>query len=126
MKYEVKKIIHGLSKYIDAEIYSNMNDLQEFAARVMIGRLIANEKGLEETLVNNGFIRTFGIVDGDGMVELEDLVEDIKRELNKKGSLSVSIPMFGKLTFKPADVDVMYRHITGKEYVKNESNQAVY
>lgn len=126
MKYDVKKVINGLSKYMDAEIYSGMNDLQEMAARVLVGRLIVNEDGLKETLVNNGFVRTFGIVDGEGMVEVDDLVKDIKRELTKKGKVSVSIPMFGKLTFKPSDVDVMYKHITGKEFGVNENNQTVY
>ena len=121
MKYEVKKVVNGLSKYIDAEIYSGMNDLQEMAARVLIGRLLVNEDNLKDTLVNNGYLRTFGIIDGEGMVEVDDLVKDIKRELIKKGKVSVSIPMFGKFTFKPSDVDVMYKHITGKEYVTNEN-----
>ena len=121
MKYEIKKVINGLSKYIDAEVYSGMNDLQEMAARVLIGRLLVNEDNLKETLANNGYLRTFGIIDDEGMVEVDDLVKDIKRELIKKGKVSVSIPMFGKFTFKPSDVDVMYKHITGKEYVTNEN-----
>ena len=126
MKYDVKKVINGLSKYMDAEIYSGMNDLQEMAARVLVGRLLVNEDNLKETLVNNGYLRTFGIIDGEGMVEVDDLVKDIKRELTKKGKVSLSIPMFGKLTFKPSDVDVMYKHITGKEFGANENNQTVY
>jgi dipeptidase D len=33
MRYEFNRVIDGISRYIDAEIYSRMNDLQEFAAR---------------------------------------------------------------------------------------------
>ena len=73
MKCELGKVIDGISKYIDSEMYSGMNDLQEFAARVLIGRVITNKDNVKEYLVNNGFIRTFGIIDGDGMVDVEGL-----------------------------------------------------
>ena len=35
---------------------------------------------------------------------------------------SNSIPMFGKFTFNPSDVDVLYYHITGEEYQNHEIN----
>jgi hypothetical protein len=121
MKHEFEKVIDGLSKYIDAEIYAKMNDLQEFMARVLIGRFINNEADVKQSLINNGFIRTFGIIDGDGMVDVTALAKDIKREILKKQQISFDIPMFGKMTFKPADVDVIYRHITGEE-LRNYEN----
>jgi hypothetical protein len=121
MKHEFEKVIDGLSKYIDAEIYAKMNDLQEFMARVLIGRFINNEADVKQSLINNGFIRTFGIIDGDGMVDVTALAKDIKREILKKQQISFDIPMFGKMTFKPADVDVIYKHITGEE-LRNYEN----
>ena len=122
MKYEFEKVIDGLSRYIDSEIYSGMNDLQEFAARVLIGRFISNESGVKESLVNNGFIRTFGIIDGEGMVDVVALAKDIKREIARKGKISFSIPMFGTMSFVPNDVDMMFRAITGEELQTYENN----
>lgn len=122
MKYEFEKVIDGLSKYIDEEIYSGMNDIQEFAARVLVGRFISNEEAVKDMLINNGFIRTFGIIDSEGMVDLDTLARDIKRELANKEKLTLSIPMFGRMTFKPSDVDNLYRTITGKELTANEVN----
>lgn len=122
MKYEFEKVIDGISKYIDGEIYPNMNDLQEFTARVLIGRLIGNEAELKESLVNNGFIRTFGIVDNDGMIDVDTLVKDIKREIKRQEKITFSIPMFGKMTFTPSDADVLYKTITGEELKENEIN----
>lgn len=113
MKCEIGKVIDGISKYIDSEIYSGMNDIQEFAARVVIGRLINNKEQVKDYFVNNGFIRTFGFVDGDGMVDVGSLMTDIKKEIERKEKITLSIPMFGKFTFKPSDVDNLYRHITG-------------
>ena len=121
MKYSFEKVIDGISKYIDNEVYSNMNDLQEFAARVFIGRFINNEENIKNSFINNGFIRTFGIVDSEGMVDVDSLMKDIKRELSRKEKLTLSIPMFGTLTFIPSDVDTLYQTITGEELQRDES-----
>lgn len=122
MKYEFEHVINGVSRYIDNEIYSGMNDYQEFLARLFIGRIIGNEHKVKESLINNGFIRTFGIIDSDGMVDIDSLAQDLKREIGRKEKITFSIPMFGKMTFHPADVDVLYRTITGEEMSTVESN----
>lgn len=122
MKYEFEKVIDGLSKYINDEIYAGMNDLQEFAARVMVGRIINNRDNVKEMLINNGFIRTFGVIDTEGMVDVDSLAADIKREIARKEKITFNVPMFGKMTFKPSDVDMLYKDITGEELTNNESN----
>lgn len=122
MKYEFEKVIDGLSKYINDEIYAGMNDLQEFAARVMVGRIINNQENVKEMLINNGFIRTFGIVDAEGMVDVESLANDIKREIARKEKITFNVPMFGRMTFKPSDVDMLYQNITGEELTNNAVN----
>lgn len=122
MKYEFEKVIDGMSKYINDEIYSGMNDLQEFAARVMVGRIINNQENVKEMLINNGFIRTFGIVDAEGMVDVESLANDIKREIARKEKITFNVPMFGRMTFKPSDVDMLYQNITGEELTNNAVN----
>lgn len=122
MKYEFEKVIDGMSKYINDEIYSGMNNLQEFAARVMVGRIINNQENVKEMLINNGFIRTFGIVDAEGMVDVESLANDIKREIARKEKITFNVPMFGRMTFKPSDVDMLYQNITGEELTNNAVN----
>ena len=120
MKYEFNEVLHGILRYIDKEVYSGMNDLQEIAARVVIGRIAGNEEALKQSILNNGFIKTFGIIDADGKIELDDLLIDIKKEIAKKEKLTVDLSMFGKFTFKPSDVDVLYNTITGGQ-LRNEN-----
>ena len=115
MKYEFETVIEGISKYIDNEIYSGMNEVQEFAARVFIGRFLTNHEYVKQSLINNGFIRTFGIIDDDGKIDVDTLAEDIKREIARKEKITFTIPMFGTWTFKPSDVDVLLNTITGGE-----------
>jgi hypothetical protein len=40
-------------------------------------------------------------------------MRDLKREIERKGKLTVEIPMFGKISFLPQDIDEIYREITG-------------
>ena len=111
MKIEFEKVMSGISRYMDAEIYANMNEWQEFLARLAVGRLLGNEENLKDMLVKNGYIRTFNIIDADGMVDVESLADDLRREIGRKGKVSFELPMFGKMTFTPADVDVLYHKI---------------
>ena len=124
MKYEFNQVVDGLVKYIDKYILPGMNQLQDFGARVMIGRFISNSENVKTMLINNGFIRTFGIIDAEG-VEVEELLTDIKKEIARQGKISFDVPMFGKITFVPGDVDVLYQMITNKEVNENENNQEV-
>lgn len=122
MKHEFEKVMFGIAKYIDKEVYPAMNDLQEFAARILIGRILNNQQAVKAALMNNGFIRTFGVIDSEGMIDVDELAKEIKNELSKKEKITFNIPMFGKLTFKPSDVDNMYYSITGKEMTLDEIN----
>ena len=113
MTYTFEKVIDGISKYIDREIYAGMNDVQELVARIFVGRVIDNTEGVKKALIDNGFVRTFAIMGEDGMVDVDTLAKDVRREIERKGKLVVSIPMFGKMTFTPEDVDVILNYIKG-------------
>ena len=117
MLHKFETVVNGISKYIDNEIYSGMTDTQEFVARLFVGRVIENEGNVKKALINNGIVRTFGIIDGDGMVDVCALCKDLKREIERKGKVSFTIPMFGKLTFESKDVDVIYKYITGEDFI---------
>lgn len=115
--YDFDKTLDGLAKYIDNELYTGMNDVQEFAARVFVGRILNNKNHIKDMFINNGFIRSFGVIDSEGMVDLNGLAKDIKREIARKEKITFNVPFFGKYTFQPSDVDVMYKTITGEELV---------
>ena len=122
MRYSFEKVIDGLSKYINSNnLYSNMNDWQEMIARLAVGRVITNQAKIKDTLVSNAFIRSFDIMDESGMVDVDSLSEDLKREIARKEKFTVSIPIIGKLTFTPSDVDTLRRLITEEsmEYANN-------
>jgi hypothetical protein len=108
---KLEKVLHGVARYIDSEVYAGMNDIQELVARLFVGRVVEKADDIKWALVENSIVRAFGIVDAEGDVDIDLLMHDIKREVEKKGKVSISIPMFGKLTFSPSDIDVIHRFV---------------
>jgi hypothetical protein len=111
MRVRFENVIDGLNRYIDKEIYCNLNDVQEIMARLVIGRINQNAENIKMNFMNNGFLRTLCIVDSDGMVEADQLLMDLRREIERKGVLELEIPLIGKIKFKPEDVDVLKNEI---------------
>ena len=107
------QVLDGLTRYLNKNFYANLNYWQEVIARIAVGRIIGNPESLKQSLSANGIVRTFAIMDSDGNVDLEPIMRDLKREIERKGKLSVEIPMFGKISFLPQDIDEIYREITG-------------
>jgi hypothetical protein len=110
---EFNRVIDGLSRYLNNNFYSNLNDWQEIVARLAVGRIIGNPEALKQSLAANPFVRTFAIFDSEGNVELEPLMRDLRKEIEKKGKMTVDIPLFGKISFTGEDVTELYREITG-------------
>jgi hypothetical protein len=116
MKYKFEKVVESAAKWIGEKVYPKMNDVQELVARMFVGRVLESEEKIKETLSSNGMLRTFGLIDNDGMVDVDLLFADIRREMERKGKLVINIPWIGKLTFTPEDVDELHNYITVVEY----------
>lgn len=113
MKVRFESVVDGINKYIDKEIFRNLNGMQEFVARLVVGRINQNAESVKELLMNNGFMRTLCIIDSDGMVDIDQLLQDVKREIDRQGCIHVNVPMIGKLTFRASDVDALRNEIGG-------------
>ena len=111
MAVPFEKILDGAVRFMNEEIVPGMNDWQEIAARIAIGRIYETRENLQAQLAANGLVRAFAIMDAAGNVDAERLLAELRRELERKGRLQIAVPGFGKFTFMPADVDKLRRHI---------------
>jgi hypothetical protein len=106
-----ERVINGILRYLNAEIYNKMNSWQEVLARVAVSRMIGNAEELKQSLMSNSFFRTFSIIDSYGNVDVDGLIKDLKEQVAQKGKLVIALPMFGNFTFTAADIDELHRHI---------------
>ena len=110
---EFNRVIDGLTRYLNSNLFAKMNDWQEVLARIAVGRIIGNPEALKQSLQANPFVRTFAVMDSEGNVDLEPIMRDLKKEIERKGKITFEIPMFGKISFVASDIDEIYREITG-------------
>jgi hypothetical protein len=111
MKFD--RVLYGINKYLDKEIYAGMNDWQEVVARIAVSSIIGN-KNLEQTLLGNPYIKTFAIADTAGNIDVEGLYRELKKLIQAKGKIEIELPIFGKFTFTESDVDCLYSCIRGE------------
>lgn len=115
VKFEA--VLDGIARFMDKEIYSGMNDWQEVIARLAVGQVFNNRETIKAIVVNNGFIRTFGIIDENGDIDIERLATDLKAEMQRKKEVKIPVPWFGEFKFHPSDVDTLYEMVTGKNLI---------
>ena len=108
MKVKFETVVTGINNYISKNIYGNLSHTQEFLARIVVGRLNQSAASLKNTMMNNGFLKTLCIIDDNGMVDVEQILNEVRREIERQGSVCFEIPLIGKLTFNAADVDALY------------------
>jgi hypothetical protein len=108
---EFERVINGLLKYLDKELYNEMTDWQEILARIAVGRMIGDTNALKESLMNNAFVKTFAIIDNNGNVDVDGLVHDLKEQIERKGKVSITFPLLGTFSFIAEDVDELHRII---------------
>lgn len=114
MNVKFEKVIDGISKYIDGEIYGMLNDWQEIVARMFVGRILGNRDGLKQKIMENPILMSFAMIDSDGNMDVDLFLSDLKNVIAQKGGLAFSIPMFGHLKFVEADVDRLRKYITNE------------
>jgi hypothetical protein len=107
----LERVLNGVARYLDREIYAGMNDWQEILARIAVSRILDNKA--IENMMNNPYLKTFAIADADGNIDIDGLYRDLKRLVQAKGKVEIQLPIFGKFTFTESDVDCLYSNIVG-------------
>ena len=109
MTYEA--VLQGIINYINKEILSTMADWQAMLARVAISRMLTAKEGFRATITGNSFLQSMGVVSVDGLIDVDGLARDLKEQITGAGRLEIELPVFGKYSFSPDDVDTLYKYI---------------
>lgn len=105
------RVVNGVVKYIEAEVYPGMADWQEIFARIAVSRFVGNREKLKEALKNNAYVKAFNIMNEQGEVDIESFITDLKTQISAKGKVELRIPMFGVFCFTAGDVGKLHRYI---------------
>lgn len=110
---EFEKVISGIAKYIDRNICPQMNDLQEIGYRVLCSRIMQNAEKYKTLLANNPMVKTYAVMDANGDVDVDGLLVALRNSIEQKGTVKISLPLYGTFTFTPSDIDELHKTIMG-------------
>lgn len=105
---ELEKVLSGLERYIDNEIYPGMNENQQTIYLLAIGALKENAM---DVLAGNTLLRSMLSVNKAGEVDVDRLHKLLQVSVRKQGKLAITIPLFGKMTFDESDINSIIRAI---------------
>lgn len=107
---EFERVIRGILKYLDREIYPSMADWQRLIARMAVGRVVNGSDSIKAYIMSNGFLRTFAVVNQDGSIDIDGLIRDMSAVMTEQ-PLEIDLPMFGKFKFTQDDIQKLYQYI---------------
>jgi hypothetical protein len=108
---ELKKVLSGISHYIEKHLYARMTSWQVIVARVAVARAMRTVESFAGALASNALVTSLGFMDHDGHVDVDGIMDDLRAAIEQTGELSFDIPMYGKLTFHAQDIHDMHRCI---------------
>lgn len=107
--YNYNKVMSGITKYIDNEIVSKLNDWRSWVLGGALGISLSKFDTVFDELKKNEFVKMLGVIQGD-MVDVDTIYKELKKQAGK-GSITFTIPMIGALTLSEKDVEALYRYI---------------
>lgn len=110
---EFEKILAGIVRYINIEIFPAMTDWQEMLARIAVSRVAGNAEALKNAILGNSFLRTFAVIGPDGSIDADGILRDLKGQIEAMGSFKLKLPLMPLMTFTGADVDKLRAYIEG-------------
>lgn len=113
MKVSFENVELGVADYIDREFLSQYPD--DSLQKVLLGAgisLVLKQKLQEaRAMLETDIAKNTGIVDEDGMIDVDLLRDTLKAQMTDKG-IHYENRLVGSITFHKEDVDTLYKFLT--------------
>lgn len=104
----IRQMENGIARFLDTELLSKMQGTwQKVVAGTATGILIKRSENILSSLKNNEIVKMMGIISEDGMIDIDILREELKKNVPDSG-VQIDLPMIGRITIKKEDVDKLY------------------
>lgn len=111
MKYTADQIMRGLMNYADVEILNKLPMSGKWIMGAMFSLASTKLNNIVNAFRENTLVKMLGVVDEDGMIDIDDLLVAMKDSANKYGNITLEVPMVGNLTFSSYDLDKVKSYI---------------
>lgn len=111
MKYNADQIMQGIMNYADSEVINKLPTAGKWVVGTAIGLATTRANNVVDAIQTNAIAKAFGIVDENGLIDIDALMSAMKNSADRYGKISVEVPLIGKLSFSSADVDTLRNYI---------------
>lgn len=99
-----EKLASAVLAFLESEIIPNMTTGQEILARVGIAWVLDSGNVAADLIAQNSWAKAFGIVDSKKNINAERALMYL-RVLAQKKKLDFTLPIFGRFSFGPEDIE---------------------
>lgn len=110
MKFE--HVVERLSRYIEKNVMPTMTNPQRIGIRTVMGMIKHNPQAYKKKIMDDPLLKWLIIETDDGEIEIEGMINGLREAVNKEGMAILDTNMFGKMTFKPSDIEELRRCLT--------------
>ena len=105
MKIQVEYVAEGIVDYAEEAMLPMMQGWQMWTAAAVLELIRARSEQLVPLLAENEMLKALGLVDADGLVDMDAAIGICKSTTKKHGKLAFELPMFGKFALSESDFD---------------------
>lgn len=109
MKVTINQISEGLARYIDQELVPKVPGIRKWMLGLAGG--YAGQMLQGKAAENKVFLESLGVMDADGMIDIDALHTRLKAAADSSGTVTEHIPMIGDVTFDSSDIDRLKSYI---------------
>lgn len=104
------KVLYGLASFVDDEIVAKLaGSWKAWVIGGLSGLAVARADAVLTRVSDHPMVKMLGLMDGE-MVDVDIIISELRKQA-QRGTATVDVPMLGPITFGPADVDSLHRHI---------------
>lgn len=108
-----EQFINGLVRFFDSDVIPQLPT----AGKWMVGAMVIGASKKAENIIAslsvNPVVKAMGMIDENGMIDIDLLADSLRQSADKYGKLSVSFPVVGTMTFSSNDIERAKLYITG-------------
>lgn len=105
------KVMDAIVKFAEEEIFPGMTEVQEIAARVAVSWAFDSADAALNLLADNKVARAFGFIDSNKNIDAARALGYLRTQLQRKKKIQITVPILGKFSFVPEDVDKILKYI---------------
>lgn len=111
MKASANQVVNGIINYADHEVIGHLPSTGKWILGTAVGIASTKVNDMVLSLQNNAIAKSMGIIDEEGMFDVDLIVDNMRQSAMKYGRMEIDIPIIGSMRFTETDIDSLRGYI---------------